>query len=174
MRPLLPLPGLLVFALWIAGEIVLFNLVAGWTGGALAFFLLVMKSVLGVVFVKRALTRKLFDMLRRGGAVYALEGAAATEAWLKGVGAALLVAPGFLTGIGGLALLTPRSGAGSWPAAAHGPSTRARSSSRPRNGARYRPIRSVSGASRLTPSSAFFGGSRRKFGQAGPAMLPFE
>ncbi len=42
----LPLPGLLVFALWIAGEIILFNLVAGWTGGGLAFFLLLMKSVL--------------------------------------------------------------------------------------------------------------------------------
>ncbi len=102
----LPLPGLLVFALWIAGEIILFNLVADWTGGGLAFFLLVMKSVLGIVFVKRALTRKLFDMLRRGGIV-ALEGAAATEAWLKGLGAALIVAPGFLTGLGGLALLTP-------------------------------------------------------------------
>ncbi len=103
----LPLPGLLVFALWIAGEIVLFNLVAGWTGGGLAFFLLVMKSVLGVVFVKRVLTRKLFDLLRQGGAVFRLEGAAAAEASLKGMGAALLVAPGFLTGIGGLALLTP-------------------------------------------------------------------
>ena len=107
MRPLLPLPGWLVFALWIAGEIVAFNLVSGWTGGGLAFFLLVMKSVLGVVFVKRALSRKLFDMLRRGGAVYRLEGSAAVEAWLKGLGAALLVAPGFLTGVGGLALLTP-------------------------------------------------------------------
>ncbi len=62
--------------------------------------------MLGIVFVKRALTRKLFDMLRRGGIV-ALEGAAATEAWLKGLGAALIVAPGFLTGLGGLALLTP-------------------------------------------------------------------
>ncbi len=103
----LPLPGLLVFALWIAGEIILFNLVAGWTGGGLAFFLLVMKSVLGFVFVKRALTRKLFDLLRRGGGVVALEGAAATEGWLKGLGAALLVAPGFVTGLIGLAFLTP-------------------------------------------------------------------
>jgi len=107
VRTLLPLPGLLVFALWIAGEILLFNLVAGWTGGGIAFFLLVMKSVLGILFVKRSLTRKLFEMLRRGGAVFTLEGSAAAEAWLKGVGAALLVAPGFLTGLGGLALLTP-------------------------------------------------------------------
>jgi len=106
--PALPrIPGLVVFALWIGAEILTFNLVAAWTGGGAAFFLLVMKSVLGFVFVKRALTRKLFDLLRRRRAGIALEGSPAVEAWLKALGAALLVAPGFVTGIAGLALLTP-------------------------------------------------------------------
>lgn len=102
-----PLPGILLFALWIGAEIIAFNLVGGWVGGGAAFFLLVMKSVLGAVFVKRALTRKLFDLLRRRSAGIVFEGAAAGEAWLKGLGGALLVAPGFLTGAAGLALLTP-------------------------------------------------------------------
>jgi UPF0716 protein FxsA len=107
LRVFPPLPGLLVFALWIGAEIVVFNLVAGWVGGGFAFFLLVMKSVFGLVFIKRAVTRKLFDILRRRGAGFVLEGASATEAWLKGLGAALLAAPGFVTGLAGLALLTP-------------------------------------------------------------------
>lgn len=100
------LPGIVVFALWIGAEIVAFNLLSAWVGGGLAFFLLVMKSVLGLVFVKRAVARKLFDLMRRRGGIV-LEGAAASEAWLKGLGGALLVAPGFVTGIAGLALLTP-------------------------------------------------------------------
>jgi UPF0716 family protein affecting phage T7 exclusion len=107
LRSFSPLPGLLAFVAWIAAEIIAFNLVASWTGGALAFFLLVMKSVLGAVFVKRAVARKLFDLLRRREGAVILEGAAASEAWFKGLGGALLIAPGFVTGAMGLALLTP-------------------------------------------------------------------
>lgn len=107
MRPTLPFAGLLLFALWIAAEIVAFNLVADWVGGAAAFFLLVMKSVLGALFVKRAVARKIMEVVRTRGRGIRLEGAAATDAWLKGLGGALLIAPGFVTGAAGLALLTP-------------------------------------------------------------------
>lgn len=97
--------GLLGFALWVAAEIILFNLVASWTGGGLAFFLLVMKSVLGALFVQRAVRRKLFDVLRRGSV--RIDGPDAVMAWIKGLGGALLIAPGFGAGLLGLALLTP-------------------------------------------------------------------
>jgi UPF0716 family protein affecting phage T7 exclusion len=106
MRSLSPLTGLLAFAVWIAVEIIMFNLVASWTGGGVAFFLLIMKSVLGALFVQRAVRRKLFDLLRRKGSVR-IDGPDAVAAWLKGLGGALLIAPGFGTGLAGLALLTP-------------------------------------------------------------------
>ncbi|MGL4243387.1 MAG: FxsA family protein [Beijerinckiaceae bacterium] len=107
MRSSSPLLGLLTFAVWVALEIVAFNLVASWTGGGAAFFLLVMKSVLGVLFVKRVVSRKIFDVLRRGGGGVILEGREATEAFLKGLGGFLLIWPGFVAGLAGLALLTP-------------------------------------------------------------------
>ena len=107
MRRFPPFSGLLLFALWIAIEIVVFNLVAGWTGGGIAFFLLVMKSVFGAMFVTRVVKQKLFDILRRGDGVIVLDGSAAAEAWLKGMGAFLLIAPGFFAGVTGLALLNP-------------------------------------------------------------------
>jgi UPF0716 family protein affecting phage T7 exclusion len=105
LRPLPPLAGLAAFALWIAAEIVLFNLVAGWTGGGGAFFLLIMKSALGALFVQRVVRRKLFELVRRGPV--SLDGPEAFAAWVKGLGCFLLIAPGFGTGLAGLALLTP-------------------------------------------------------------------
>jgi UPF0716 protein FxsA len=105
LRPRSSFAGLLAFALWIAAEILAFNLLAAVTGGGLAFFLLVMKSVVGFVVVQRVVRRKLSDLVRRGGVV--IRGGQAAEAWLKGIGGVLLVAPGFVTGLAGLALLTP-------------------------------------------------------------------
>jgi UPF0716 family protein affecting phage T7 exclusion len=105
LRSLSPLTGLIAFAAWIGAEIVLFNLVAGWVGGGMAFFLLVMKSVLGVLFVQRAVRRKIFDLLRRGPV--RIDGPDAVIAWLKGFGAFLLILPGFGAGLLGLAFLTP-------------------------------------------------------------------
>ncbi len=107
MNPSRPLIGLLVFAAWVAIEIAAFGQVAAWTGGGVAFFLLVMKSVLGALFVKRAVSRKILDVLRRGGGAIVLEGREATDVWLKGLGGFLLVMPGFVSGLAGLALLTP-------------------------------------------------------------------
>jgi UPF0716 family protein affecting phage T7 exclusion len=107
LRPTSPLPGLIVFAAWIAAEIMAFNLVAGWTGGSIAFFLFLMKMVLGTIFVTRVVRQKLFSLLKRGGGGVILDGSAATEAWLKGLGGFLLIIPGFLAGVAGLALLTP-------------------------------------------------------------------
>jgi UPF0716 family protein affecting phage T7 exclusion len=105
VRTLSPLTGLLAFALWVAAEIILFNLVSSWTGGGLAFFLLVMKSVLGALFVQRVVRRKLFDVLRRGSV--RIDGPDAVVAWIKGLGGFLLIAPGFGAGLLGLALLKP-------------------------------------------------------------------
>jgi UPF0716 family protein affecting phage T7 exclusion len=99
--------GLLLFAAWIAAEIVAFNLVSSWVGGGLAFFLLVMKSVLGAVLVKRLVSAKIVDMIRRRQGPVVLEGAGALDAFLKGIGGALLIVPGFAAGLAGLALLTP-------------------------------------------------------------------
>ncbi len=84
-----------------------FNLVAGWTGGSLAFFLFLMKTVLGTLFVTRVIRQKLSGLLRRGGGGIILDGRTASEAWLKGLGGILLIIPGFLAGVAGLALLTP-------------------------------------------------------------------
>jgi UPF0716 family protein affecting phage T7 exclusion len=105
VRPASPFTGLIAFAAWIAAEIMAFNLVASWTGGGMAFFLLVMKSVLGALFVRRALRRKVVDLLRRGSVT--LDGPDAVRAWVKGLGGALLILPGFAAGLVGLALLTP-------------------------------------------------------------------
>ncbi len=71
----------------------------------MAFFLLVMKSVLGAIFVQRAVRQKLFSLLQRRTVV--LDGAEAAAAWLKGLGGALLIIPGFVAGVLGLALLNP-------------------------------------------------------------------
>jgi UPF0716 family protein affecting phage T7 exclusion len=107
LRPASPLFGLIVFAAWIAAEIMAFNLVASWTGGSLAFFLFIMKTVLGTLFVTRVIRQKLFSLLKRGGGGIVLDGTKATETWLKGLGAFLIIIPGFLAGVFGLALLTP-------------------------------------------------------------------
>jgi UPF0716 family protein affecting phage T7 exclusion len=105
VRPASPFTGLIAFAAWIAAEIMAFNLVASWTGGGLAFFLLVMKSVLGALFVQRALRRKVVDLLRRGSVT--LDGPDAVKAWVKGLGGMLLILPGFTAGFVGVVLLTP-------------------------------------------------------------------
>jgi UPF0716 family protein affecting phage T7 exclusion len=107
VRPVSPLFGLIAFAAWIAAEIMAFNLVASWTGGGLAFFLFIMKTVLGTIFVTRVIRQKLFSLLKRGGGGIVLDGTRATETWLKGLGAVLIIIPGFLAGVFGLALLTP-------------------------------------------------------------------
>jgi UPF0716 family protein affecting phage T7 exclusion len=66
-----------------------------------------MKMVVGTIFVTRVIRQKLFSLLRKGQGGIVLDGRAATEAWLKGLGGFLLVIPGFAAGVAGLALLTP-------------------------------------------------------------------
>ncbi len=99
------LTGLIVITAWFAVEMTAFNLVAGWTGGLMAFLLFILKSVAGFVFVGQLLRRKL--MGAGGIRVVSLTGSGITDASLKVLGAILLVVPGFLAGIIGLALLTP-------------------------------------------------------------------
>jgi UPF0716 family protein affecting phage T7 exclusion len=99
------LTGLVIITVWIAVEITAFNLVAGWTGGLMAFLLFVLKSVAGFFFVGQLLRRKMMNL--SGFRSVSLDGAAATTTSLKIIGALLLVIPGFLAGVVGLALLTP-------------------------------------------------------------------
>jgi UPF0716 protein FxsA len=99
------LTGLLVITAWIAAEMTVFNLVAGWTGGLMAFLLFILKSVAGFAFVGQMIRRKLAGL--GGVRVVSLDPSALSGATLKVIGAVLLVVPGFLAGIIGLALLTP-------------------------------------------------------------------
>lgn len=105
MRRFPLLTALVVVTAWIAAEMTAFNLVSDWTGGLMAFLLFVLKSVAGFVFVGQLLRRKLAGM--GGIRIVSLSGAGMTHATLKVLGAVLLVVPGFLAGIIGLALLTP-------------------------------------------------------------------
>jgi UPF0716 family protein affecting phage T7 exclusion len=105
MIRLSPLVLLITIVGWIAAEMFAFHLVAGWTGGLLAFLLFVLKSVAGFAFVGQLIRQKLKGL--SGFRIVSLEGTAATEASLKVLGAVLLVIPGFLAGLTGLALLTP-------------------------------------------------------------------
>jgi UPF0716 family protein affecting phage T7 exclusion len=96
---------MLLFSGWIMAEISIFNLVAGWTGGLMALLLFMLKSVAGFAFVGQLLRRKMKDLgnIR----VVALDPSQMSTATLKVLGAVLLIIPGFLAGIIGLALLTP-------------------------------------------------------------------
>jgi UPF0716 family protein affecting phage T7 exclusion len=105
MRRFSFLTGLIIITVWIAVEIIVFNLVAGWTGGLVAFLLFVLKSVVGFFFVSQMLRRKMMNL--SGFRIVSLEGSAATATSLKIIGSLLLVIPGFLAGVVGLALLTP-------------------------------------------------------------------
>jgi UPF0716 family protein affecting phage T7 exclusion len=105
MRRFPLLTGLIIVIAWIGAEMTAFNLVSGWTGGLMAFLFFTLKSVAGFVFVGQLLRRKL--MGAGGIRVVSLTGAGITDASLKVLGAILLVFPGFLAGIIGLALLTP-------------------------------------------------------------------
>jgi UPF0716 family protein affecting phage T7 exclusion len=99
------LTGLLTVTAWIAAEMTVFNLVAGWTGGLMAFLLFILKSVAGFAFVGQMIKRKLVGM--GGVRAVSIDPSSLTGATLKVIGAVLLVVPGFLAGIIGLALLTP-------------------------------------------------------------------
>jgi UPF0716 family protein affecting phage T7 exclusion len=82
-----------------------FNLIAGWTGGLMAFLLFIAKSLAGFFFVGQLLRRKMMNL--SGLRSVSLDGAAATATSLKILGSFLLVIPGFLAGVIGIALLTP-------------------------------------------------------------------
>jgi UPF0716 family protein affecting phage T7 exclusion len=90
---------------WMIAEISIFNLVAGWTGGLMAFLLFMLKSVAGFAFVGQLVRRKMQDMSNIR--VVALDPTQMSAATLKILGAVLIIIPGFLAGIIGLALLTP-------------------------------------------------------------------
>jgi UPF0716 family protein affecting phage T7 exclusion len=104
MRRYPVITGLLAFAAWFAAEAMVYNLVAGWIGGGPAFLLFIAKPVLGFMFMASMLRRKLVNM--RGVQGVVLNGSGATDASLKIIGAILIVIPGFLAGLVGLALLT--------------------------------------------------------------------
>jgi UPF0716 family protein affecting phage T7 exclusion len=99
------LTGLILITAWIAAEMTVFNLIAGWTGGLMAFLLFIAKSLAGFFFVGQLLRRKMMNL--SGLRSVSLDGAAATATSLKILGSFLLVIPGFLAGVIGIALLTP-------------------------------------------------------------------
>ena len=105
MRRFSFLTGLAAIIAWVSIETIVFNLVAGWTGGLLAFLLFVSKSLAGFLFVGKLLRRKMMNLSELS--VLSLQKAAVTTTSLKIFGAFLLVIPGFLAGIIGMALLTP-------------------------------------------------------------------
>jgi UPF0716 family protein affecting phage T7 exclusion len=99
------LTSLILICAWIAAEMSIFNLVAGWTGGLMAFLLFVLKSVAGFAFVGQLVRRKMASM--GNIQIVALDPSKISAATLKIIGAILLVMPGFLAGVIGLAFLTP-------------------------------------------------------------------
>jgi UPF0716 family protein affecting phage T7 exclusion len=96
---------LVLLAGWIAAEISVFNLVAAWTGGLMAFLLFILKSVAGFAFVGQLIRKKLAGLGTVSGV--AMDATMLSGVSLKVFGAVLLVIPGFLAGVLGLALLTP-------------------------------------------------------------------
>ena len=103
MRRFSALTTLIAIAAWLAAEMTIFNLLAGWTGGVMAFLLFILKSVAGFAFVGQLIRRKLMSLT--GIRIVSLDSTAATDASLKVIGAILLVIPGFLAGIVGLSFL---------------------------------------------------------------------
>jgi UPF0716 family protein affecting phage T7 exclusion len=99
------LSTLILICAWIAAEMSVFNLVSGWTGGLMAFLLFILKSVAGFVFVGKLIKRKMAGL--QSMRIVALDPSNLSSATLKILGAVLLVIPGFLAGVIGLALLTP-------------------------------------------------------------------
>jgi UPF0716 family protein affecting phage T7 exclusion len=97
--------GLLLFAAWFAAEVLVYNLVSGWVGSGPTLLMFLAKPVLGFMFMAQMLRRKLKGTTGVRGIV--LDGSAATDASLKIMGAILLIIPGFLAGLIGLALFTP-------------------------------------------------------------------
>jgi UPF0716 family protein affecting phage T7 exclusion len=105
MRRYPVITALLVIAAWFAAESMVYNLVASWIGGTATLLLFLVKPVLGFMFMAKLLRRKLSGIAGVRGIV--LDGSAATDASLKILGAILIVIPGFLAGLIGLALFTP-------------------------------------------------------------------
>jgi UPF0716 protein FxsA len=103
LRNRLPL-GLLAFLAWVAIEIVAFQIVASWTGGAVAAFLFIAKPVVGFMIVGRKIGR----VLKASGGFIRMEldDAGAGDAMLAALGGFLLIIPGFAAGVAGLALLS--------------------------------------------------------------------
>jgi hypothetical protein len=101
--PFLTIP--LGLGVWILAETAVYGLISARIGGLLTFLLFVLKPVAGFLFLGQMLKRKFRSLAAKanGGMVIgSLNGAG-----LAVLGAILMVVPGFLAGLVGLALLTP-------------------------------------------------------------------
>jgi UPF0716 family protein affecting phage T7 exclusion len=98
--------GLLLFLVWVAAEVVVFQMLASRIGGAATTFLFIVKPVLGIMLVGN----RLKAAFRKSGGAFAmrLEGRDAIQTALALVAAVLLAIPGFVAGLIGLALLSPQ------------------------------------------------------------------
>jgi UPF0716 protein FxsA len=107
----MPIAAAFIFGLglWLFSEIFVFGLVADAIGLSGAILVTLLTSLLGVAFLRR-LGRRTRDELKAAfanGRALRLRPEAFQSSLLGGVGAALLILPGFLSDLLGLALLTP-------------------------------------------------------------------
>jgi UPF0716 family protein affecting phage T7 exclusion len=101
--PFLAIP--FAFGGWMLAETFVYGLISGQIGGLPTFILFVLKPVAGFMFLGQMLRRKFRAMATQapnGIVISSLNGAGMTV-----LGAILVVLPGFLAGLIGLALLTP-------------------------------------------------------------------
>lgn len=107
----MPIAAAFIFGLglWLFSEIFVFGLVADAIGLSGAILVTLLTSLLGVAFLRR-LGRRTCDELKAAfanGRALRLGPEAFQSSLLAGIGAALLILPGFLSDLLGLALLTP-------------------------------------------------------------------
>ncbi|MDB5649907.1 MAG: FxsA cytoplasmic rane protein [Hyphomicrobiales bacterium] len=102
---------LLLLAGWLAAEFAVFALVVSAVGWSAALVLGIMTSLAGFVMI-RDIGRRIFATLGTGLRSGNIGSGAMLEGSLQGIGAALLILPGFLSDLIGLALASPslRSG----------------------------------------------------------------
>jgi UPF0716 protein FxsA len=129
----------LALTLWFVAEALALAFIVQWIGVGGAILLGIATSVLGASLLKRVGTSALTELRRSAGSggPSVFQGNVALDGTLSAIGALLLLLPGFLTDMLGLALATPalRGGLAQWikrggfrsvrgqPRTQHGPST---------------------------------------------------
>lgn len=112
-RPIMRLPVLFVtyLALWLGAELAAFAAVVHWIGFAGAILACILTTLAGLSTLRRvglsALLRLRRAVARRSGEQSGLSREAVLDGTLAGLGAVLLILPGFVSDLVGLALAAP-------------------------------------------------------------------